>query len=230
MRVVRKAGENISPSDDGNLYDQIFVDGLFYDTTISSLGSNQVSIGNLYGIIQGREFTNDAETIEVVLPATDTATGYIYVEYNFASETVGSIGSALEPFTPTVEDINSTGTVVQMVIARYTASAVAVTDITPTYELAQLQGSGLTYNITLLSSTWSNNQYTLVSQHITPSKIILMTYPSTLTDAQYEALADADIRPYGAIADGSMVLKALGTQPTIDIPIQLIIADGQIGG
>lgn len=230
MRVVRKAGENISPSDDGSLYNQIFVDGLFEDTTISSLGSNQVSIGNLYGIIQGREFTNDAETIEVELPATDSATGYIYVEYNFATENVGSIGSALSPFTPAYEDINSTGTLAQMIIATYTANAVAVTEITPTYEIVQLQGSGLVYDITLASATWSNNQYTLRSVHIKPSKIILLTYPSTITDAQYEALADADIRPYGAIADGSMVLKALGTQPTIDIPIQLIIADGQIGG
>lgn len=223
MRVIRKAGENISPSDDGSLYNQIFSDGLFEDCAISSLGSNQVSIGALYGIIQGREFTNSAETISVLLPASDTATGYIYIEYDFATETVGSIGSALAPFTPTYQDINGSGTLAQMIIATYTASAVAVTDISATYELAKVYGDGLIVDITLSSGNWSNSQYVITNTHISNDVIIDLTYPETLTDAQYEALAGANIRPYGAISSNSMTLKALGTVPTIDIPIRLII-------
>lgn len=141
MRVIRSAGQNVSPSDDGRLYDQIFEDGLFEDATITSLGTNNVSISALYGIICGRDFTAEAQTITVTLPESDTATGYIYVEIDTSADNILSIGSALSPFTPTYEDINTNGAVAQMVLAEYTASTVAVTDITPVYYLTS--GGGI---------------------------------------------------------------------------------------
>ena len=146
MRVIRSAGQNISPSDDGALYNQVFTDGLFEDAAITPLGSNQVSIASMYGIIQGREFTNSAETIEVELPASGTATGYIYVQYDLAANPIGSIESALAPFAPVYDDINSTGTLAQMVIATYKASSVAVTEIVPTYSKAMRTADTVSYD------------------------------------------------------------------------------------
>lgn len=35
MRVIRSAGQNISPSDDGALFHQILTDGLFEDVAIN---------------------------------------------------------------------------------------------------------------------------------------------------------------------------------------------------
>ena len=137
MRVIRSAGQNVSPSDDGRLYNEAFLDGLFEDANIASLGSNVVSIGTLYGIMCGRDFSAEAQTINVELPEDGEATGYIYVEFDTTTDDVISIGSALAPFTPTYTDINTTGSVCQMVIAEYTASAVAVTAITSVYKLAE---------------------------------------------------------------------------------------------
>ena len=142
MRVIRSAGQNVSPSDDGRLFDQIFDDGLFVDTTITSLGTNNVSIGALYGIICGRDFTAEAQMIQVVLPESDTATGYIYVEIDTSSDDIITIGSALAPFTPTYEDINTNGAVAQMIIAEYEASGVAVTSVSATYHKSEI-GSGI---------------------------------------------------------------------------------------
>ena len=138
MRVIRSAGQNVSPSDDGRLYDQAFDDGLFADAAITHLGTNNVAIGALYGIICGRDFTAEAQTVQVELPESDTATGYIYVEIDTSSDDVITIGSALAPFTPTYEDINTNGAVVQMIIAEYAASAVAVTSIDAVYPTASV--------------------------------------------------------------------------------------------
>lgn len=223
MRVIRSAGQNISPSDDGALYNQVFSDGLFRDAAISSLGSNQVSVPALYGIIQGREFTNSAETIEVELPASGTATGYIYVQYDLAANPIGTIESALAPFTPVYDDLNSTGTLAQMVIATYQASSVAVTSLTLTYEMAKVYGSGKEISVTLNSTAWSSDLITISDVHIDPAAEITLTYPPTLTDEQYEAYQDANIRPYGAVQAGSMQLKAVNGAPGINLPMVLII-------
>lgn len=223
MRVIRSAGQNISPSDDGALYNQVFSDGLFRDAAISSLGSNQVSVPALYGIIQGREFTNSAETIEVELPASGTATGYIYVQYDLAANPIGTIESALAPFTPVYDDLNSTGTLAQMILATYTASAVAVTSITPVYEIARVNGAGTVVNVTLASTGWNaSDEYTVSDAHISTDAEITLTYPATLSDAEFEAYQDAVIRPT-AVSSGSMTLKAMGGAPSIALPLQLIV-------
>lgn len=223
MRVIRSSGQNISPSDDGSLYEQIFNDGMFEAVSIESLGSNQVAISAMYGIIQGREFTNSAETINVVLPSGDSARGYIYIEYDLASDPIGSVKSTLAPFTPTYQDLNSTGTLAQMIIAEYDATAVAVTSITSVYNLATVHGTGTQIEITLSASSWSSDLYTLTDSHISADAEITLTYPTTLTDAQYSAYQDACIRPYGAVSTGSMVLKAVGGAPSIDLPLIMIV-------
>lgn len=143
MRVIRSAGQNVSPADDGRLYSKAFADGLFEDVAITSLGTNLVSIGSLYGIICGRDFTAEAQNINVVLPETEgTTEGVIYVEIDISSDDVITIDSALKPFTPTYEDINMNGAVAQMVIAEYTATPVAVTDVTSVYPVATAGGIG----------------------------------------------------------------------------------------
>ena len=143
MRLLRATGQNISPSDDGRLYDQIFTDGLFADTTFAMLGANNVQIGTIYGDLCGRDFTIEQQTIAVTLPEGEgETTGYIFVEIDTSAETPLSVGSALAPFTPTYDDINVNGAVAQMIIAEYTASAVAVTSITAKYSRVSAGGIG----------------------------------------------------------------------------------------
>jgi len=216
MRVLRATGENISPSDDASLFNQVFkTDGLFKDVTISSLGSNQVSIPALYGIIQGREFTNAAETLSVTLPTSGTATGYIYVQYDLAADPIGTLGSALAPFTPTYEDINENGTVAQMVLATYTASTVAVTSITQTYSRAGVNSQKIVTG-TLQAGNWSDGVYSLGS-----------TYPSSLYNLEIELNGDAageeeinawsDAQILGSYTANRLIAK--GTVPAIDLPV-----------
>jgi hypothetical protein len=91
----------------------------------------------MYGDLCGRDFTIEQMTLTVTLPDGEgETTGYIYVEIDTSSEDVITLNSALAPFTPTYEDINTNGAVAQMVLAEYTASAVAVTSVTPVYPKA----------------------------------------------------------------------------------------------
>lgn len=75
---------------------------------------------------------------------------------------------------------------------------------------------------TLLSSEWTEGLYTISDEAILlDSKIHLKCSP-LITDLQYEALAKANIIDTTQ-SKGSIILKALGTVPTIDIPIKIII-------
>lgn len=154
MRVVRASGKNVSPSDDGKLFNKIFSDGLFEAISITALGAALVHIPAMYGIIMGREFVTEAMDFTVKLPST-AGTGYIVVRYDLSTDDIISIVSYTGSYTPTKEDINGTGTVYEMVIATYTASQTAVTNITMQYSLASSNNSSASsFNVS--ASNWSS--------------------------------------------------------------------------
>lgn len=139
-KVIRATGSNVSPAEDARLFRQMFPDdGLFQDITITSLGSNQVSIPGMYGIMEGRDFTTDPMTLNVELPNAE-GSGYIVVKFDTTTDQVISVYSALAPFTPTYEDINASGTVCEMIIAEYTANTTQVTGITMVYTKTSIGG------------------------------------------------------------------------------------------
>lgn len=151
-KVIRATGSNVSPSEDAKLFRQIFPDdGLFQDITITSLGSNQVSIPAMYGIMEGRDFTTDAMTLNVDLPSSES-TGYIIVGFDTTTDEVIYVTSELTPYTPTYQDINASGTVCEMIIAEYTANATAVTDISMVYNKTSF-GGHMTGTLTTGSTT-----------------------------------------------------------------------------
>ena len=171
MRVVRAAGQNVSPSDDGRLYDQIFSDGLFTDTTFTNLGGNSVQIGAMYGDLCGRDFTVEQMTLTVTLPEGEgEVTGYIYVEIDTSSDDVITLNSALAPFTPTYEDINTNGAIAQMILAEYTATAVAVTGVTPVFKKvaagAVRAGSVATVETAQATQNHSVGEYILLDKQL----------------------------------------------------------------
>lgn len=82
-------------------------------------------------------------------------------------------------------------------------------------------------NITLASASWSSSEYVISNAALTLDKVKFLTVPTTITTEQTEALQDAQIRP-SAEAAGSITLHAYGDVPEIDIPIQIVIANGSI--
>lgn len=79
--------------------------------------------------------------------------------------------------------------------------------------------------ITLLASSWSNGLYTISDSLIVVSGNYESTQeilPSrTITKEQLTALQVANFQDYSQ-SNGSLVIKAWGTVPTIDIPVRVI--------
>jgi hypothetical protein len=176
MRVIRANGQNVSPSDDGKLFNMIFSDGLFNGITINSLGAALVHIPAMYGIMMGREFVTEEQDITVKLPSSETTNGYIVVKYDLATENVISIVSYLGSYTPTKEDINTNGSVYEMIIATYTATNLAVEKITMAFSIA-IPSSTNTAKFNVAASSWSSSTKTIDGrdyyyQDLTVNKII----------------------------------------------------------
>lgn len=76
-------------------------------------------------------------------------------------------------------------------------------------------------SVTLAAASWSSGTYKISDSLITASSNQEVLTAVGITSAQYNALCKAQIVDGGQAA-GSMTLKALGTVPTIDIPIRII--------
>ena len=91
-------------------------------------------------------------------------------------------------------------------------------------ELAGMTTTINTYTktVTLSAANWSTNNYTINDSNIKADSDIYLNVPSNVTQQQYDALAYANIVPVSQTA-GNVYIKALGTVPTIDIPIEMVI-------
>lgn len=82
------------------------------------------------------------------------------------------------------------------------------------------QAMTASWTATVAASSWTNGEATIASSNITASNVILLGYPATTSDTDYEIIRAADIR-VTAQAQSSITIKAQGTVPTSDITLQL---------
>lgn len=75
---------------------------------------------------------------------------------------------------------------------------------------------------TLLASGWSNKTYNLTVSGVTTTSIQELLPSLTITQTQLEALQGANIIDGGQSAN-TIVLKAMGDIPKIDIPIRVLL-------
>lgn len=81
--------------------------------------------------------------------------------------------------------------------------------------------SSVTKSFTLSASSWSSGSYTISDSLITARSNQEILPATSITADQMKALQKANIIDSGQSA-GKLTLKALGTVPTIDIPIRVI--------
>lgn len=77
-------------------------------------------------------------------------------------------------------------------------------------------------NVTLASASWSSGSYTISDADIGANSMVILTYPVSTSDADYEILQSAGIRATAQEA-GSITLKATGDVPASDVVITMII-------
>lgn len=143
--------------------------------------------------------------------------------------TVDGTGHVSAATAVTKADITALGIPGQDTNTTYSDATTSAHGLMTAADKAKLNGiaSEATKNVstiksfTLSSSSWSSGTYTISDSLITASSNQEVLPATTITAAQYNALSKAQIIDGGQSA-GKLTIKAMGTVPTIDIPIRVI--------
>ena len=93
-----------------------------------------------------------------------------------------------------------------------------------------LTGGFTSYTKTLLASAWdSSNEQDVTVTGLTAYSNGIVGLPQDITDAEYAAATAASLKVVGQ-TDDTLTIKAMGTVPSIDIPISVVLFVDTIGG
>lgn len=96
VEMKQKAGANVTPKDDALLYD-FLIAGQWRGEgcVVSAIGGTQMKITSGRGVILGRVFVIEAETIQATLPATtETQNGRLLVRINGTTQEIAMVTQA----------------------------------------------------------------------------------------------------------------------------------------
>lgn len=122
VEMKQKAGANVTPKDDALLYDFLIADsGVVEGCVVSAIGGTQMKITSGRGVILGRVFVIEAETIQATLPATtETQNGRLLVRINGTTQEIAMVTQAAASLPALQkEDINRGGTLYELELATY---------------------------------------------------------------------------------------------------------------
>ncbi len=132
VEMKQKAGANVTPKDDALLYDFLIADsGVVEGCVASAIGGTQMKITSGRGVILGRVFVIEAETIQATLPATtETQNGRLLVRINGTTQEIALVTQAAASLPALQkEDINRGGTLYELELATYQISKTVITDL-----------------------------------------------------------------------------------------------------
>lgn len=190
---------------------------------VSSPTSFVLTLGTGEGIVCGRHVTEVTESgTNSMIQLEPNDSGYVVIRMDLTRP------AGTEAYFTTVqvlerENLNASGTVCDLPLYGYVTGENGVTSFIDIRKISTSSAGGEEIAVTLAAAVWASDLYTVTDARITPTKEITLTYPSTLTDAEFEAYQDAGIRAYGAVSNGSMQLKATGGSPSVDLPLILIV-------
>jgi hypothetical protein len=89
-------------------------------------------------------------------------------------------------------------------------------------ELLSMTNTVSIINYTIRADSWNEDIYTISNSGIKTNSSLYISAPEDITQEQYDALASANLTSSDQ-TNGSLILRALGDIPTIDIPIIVTI-------
>lgn len=123
----------VTPTDDAYLYNHIINDsGIFTGVEVTTQGGNIINVSDGRGIILGRNFVVEAQTINATLPTSGSVPGRLLIQIDMANTEapISFVTQAQDPLPAMMqEDINASGTVYQLPIATYTAQPTMISDL-----------------------------------------------------------------------------------------------------
>lgn len=135
ITLKQSTGQNITPTDDATLYELFSSSqaGIIYGCNVTSLGANQLKVSAGRGMILGRSFVVEQETILAELAPSGNMKGRLSIKIDLGNaETPISfetqVGSVLP--SPTQEQLNRGGSVYEMPLAEYDVDAIQISNVT----------------------------------------------------------------------------------------------------
>lgn len=138
INLVTYANQTVTPMNDAIIYERaIDQNGIFYGCSVTVSG-NTVNITGGYGIICGREFVIESESIPVTLAPSVPLNGRLYVRMDLADldapiQLLTAQGSTLPPLEQDA-DVNYTNGTWEMELATFTVGVSALSDVVETFE------------------------------------------------------------------------------------------------
>ena len=80
IKLIQFDGENVTPQDDGAVFDQALGSGIFFGCVVSATGGNQLTVTAGRGIASGRSFSVEQETINATTSQSGSVQGRLLVE------------------------------------------------------------------------------------------------------------------------------------------------------
>lgn len=138
INLVTYANQTVTPTNDAIIYERaIDQNGIFYGCNVT-VTSNTVNITGGYGLVCGREFVINSDSLTVTLAPSGTLQGRLYVRLDLADadapiQLLTVTGNTL-PALVQDDDVNYTNGVYEMELATFTVGVSALSDCVETYE------------------------------------------------------------------------------------------------
>ena len=138
IQLVTYANQTVTPTNDAIIYEKaVDQNGIFYGCNVT-VTSNNVNITGGYGIVCGREFVINSESIAVTLAPSGTLDGRLYVRLDLADadapiQLLTATGNTLPPLVQD-DDVNYTSGVYEMELATFTVGVSSLSDVVETFE------------------------------------------------------------------------------------------------
>lgn len=136
INIITYANQTVSPTNDAIIYEKAVKSGIFYGCNVTVSG-NSVNVAGGYGIVCGREFTIENESITVTLAGSGTLLGRVYVRLDLSNpstpiQLLTATGSTLPALTQE-DDANYTNGVYEMELATFTVGVSELYDVAETF-------------------------------------------------------------------------------------------------
>ena len=138
IQLVTYANQTVTPTNDAIIYEKaVDQNGIFYGCNVT-VTSNNVNITGGYGIVCGREFVINSESIAVTLAPSGTLDGRLYVRLDLADadapiQLLTATGNTL-PALVQDNDVNYTNGIYEMELATFTVGVSSLSDCVETFE------------------------------------------------------------------------------------------------
>ena len=167
IQLVTYANQTVTPTNDAIIYERaIDQNGIFHGCTVT-VSSNNVNITGGYGIICGREFVIQSESIAVTLSGGGTLDGRLYVRLDLADadnpiQLLTATGNTLPALTQDA-DVNYTNGVWEMELATFDVGVSSLSNVAMTYEtIVGAKAGFLNLDITASTGTTDGDLYAAI--------------------------------------------------------------------